>query len=400
MGDRSGASDGLTVLFVHQSSEMYGSDKVLLALAIALKGRTGFKPLVVLPDKGPLYEALVAGGVEAHSARLARVTRASLSIRGAFELFTNLFRGASDIDRIVAGRPIAVVHSNTLAVISGSIWARRHRVPHLWHVHEILRAPLVARKGLPILVRWLSNCVVSNSTMTQAWLLSEQPALAPIAEVVWNGLGSPPAPNEESVAAFRSRVHAAPEDLLFILVGRINRWKGHWVFVEAAEILHDRGIDRARFAIVGGYAQGYGDLVAMLKDRVRRSRVGTRFAMIPYVEDIWTTWYASDVAVVPSTEPEPFGLVAIEAMAARKPVIAARHGGLVDIVIDEVTGIMVEPGSALSLADAMERLASDASERREFGLAGRERQASHFTLDAHVAHLVKIYRRLAGATQM
>jgi glycosyltransferase involved in cell wall biosynthesis len=396
MGERSAKPNNLTVLFVHQSSEMYGSDKVLLALAIALEMLPGFRSLVVLPEKGPLYEALVAKGVETHAARLARVTRASLRIRGAMKLLMNLFRGVIDINRIVAGRPIAVVHSNTLAVVSGSVWARCHGVPHLWHVHEIIRAPMIARKGLPLLVRWLSNSVVSNSTMTQAWLLSEQPNIKPRAEVVWNGLGPPPAPIDSDIAAFRRRVRVHPDQLLFALVGRINRWKGHWVFIEAAEILYDRGVESARFAIVGGHAVGYEGLAAALEARITRSRIRDRFSILPYVEDVWTTWYASDVAVVPSIEPEPFGLVAIEAMAVGKPVIAARHGGLVDIVQDGTTGILVEPGSARSLADAMEVLAIDASKRREFGLSGQRRQMAQFNLVTQVAHFAEIYRRLAG----
>lgn len=78
-------------------------------------------------------------------------------------------------------------------------------------------------------------------------------------------------------------------------------------------------------------------------------------------------------SVVPSIWPEPFGQVAVEAMAAYKPVIASAHGGLLDIVVDRKTGILVEPGNRMRLHQAMRRFLDDESLRTQFGLAGHAR---------------------------
>jgi glycosyltransferase involved in cell wall biosynthesis len=103
------------------------------------------------------------------------------------------------------------------------------------------------------------------------------------------------------------------------------------------------------------------------------------------VADIWPVWRASDIAVVPSTEPEPFGMVAIEAMACGLPVVAAAHGGLLDIVDDGRSGLLFTPRDADALAAALQRLAGDAALRQRLGSAGAQRQAEHFSLAAQVA---------------
>ncbi|MBK7517654.1 MAG: glycosyltransferase family 4 protein [Betaproteobacteria bacterium] len=122
-----------------------------------------------------------------------------------------------------------------------------------------------------------------------------------------------------------------------------------------------------------------------LRAQVAAAGLQDRVQFLPFVDDIWPVWRASDIGVVPSTEPEPFGMVAIEAMACSVPVVAAAHGGLLDIVDDEVTGLLFQPRDAAALADALARLAGDAALRARLGAAGAARQAQHFSLAAQVA---------------
>lgn len=84
-------------------------------------------------------------------------------------------------------------------------------------------------------------------------------------------------------------------------------------------------------------------------------------------------WRRSIAALVPSLWPEPFGIVALEAMAFGRPVIASNTGGLADIVVDEETGLLVTPGDSVALRQAMERLMADPALRERLGRAGRER---------------------------
>lgn len=380
------------VLFVHQSSEMYGSDKVLLFIARGLLSTGKFHPVVVLPEDGPLHSALLASGVEVHIGEVAKISRAVFTPVGLIRLFGKTLKAVRRLDRIVGGRVVAVVHSNTLAVLAGAVWALLRRRKHLWHVHEIILSPRMVSKAFPWLVNRLSSRVMSNSTLTEQWLLAEQPSLASRSIVVFNGLPPVDEPSDVSIRAFRDSVGAGDDDVVVTLAGRINRWKGQELLLEAAALLKQRGRGASlRFVIAGGTAPGLEDLPLRLKAQAEASGIGERCYFVPFIDDIWPVWFGTDIAVVPSTEPEPFGMVAIEAMAAGAPVIAAGHGGLLDIVVNGKTGLLFAPRDAFALADSIDRLASDRTLRKRLGSVGAQRQRDLFSVEAQVSRTAMVY---------
>ncbi len=385
------------VLLVHQSSEMYGSDKVLLLLAQGLRLNGQFHPVVVLPGTGPLHDALSASGVEVHLGEVAKISRAMFTPRGFFRLVWQTVQAIRNLDRVVGGRPIAVVHSNTLAVLSGAVWAFLRRKKHLWHVHEIIVSPKLVSKAFPRLVNRLSDRVISNSSLTERWLLSEQPALAARSVVVSNGLPVVAKPSTRAIQAFRESIGAADSDVVLTLAGRINRMKGQALLLEAMTLLkHRNRAGSLRVVIVGGPAPGLEDLPARLKAQAVSAGLADQCSFIPFVDDIWPVWFGTDIAVVPSTEPESFGMVAIEAMAAGVPVIAAKHGGVLDILLHEQTGIFFAPCDSLALADAIDRLASDGVLRKKLGAAGATRQREFFSVEKQVEHTAQVYEGMIG----
>lgn len=104
-------------------------------------------------------------------------------------------------------------------------------------------------------------------------------------------------------------------------------------------------------------------------------------------------WRRSLFALVPSVWPEPFGIVALEAMAAGRPVIASRIGGLADVVIDRETGLFVPPGDPAALHDAIRQLVDDDGLRQRLGLAA-SRRAGEFRADVVVPRVEEVYRRV------
>ncbi len=373
-------------LVLHGSAEWYGSDKVLLATMAALRDDPAFKPVVVLHEDGPLRAALAAAGLEVHVAGVTKIRRALFTPGGVLQLPGQLAATLRAFDTVAAGRRVGLVYSNTLAVLGGAVWASRRRRPHLWHVHEILLHPALVRRGLPRLAAWASGHVLANSRQTQAWLEREAPALAGRVSTVFNGLGAVPPADAAAAAAVRARLGLRDGEVLATLAGRINAWKGQDLLVEAmARLQAQPGGPPLHVAIVGDVFPGQEALRERLHAQVAAAGLGARVHFLPFVADIWPVWRASDIAVVPSTEPEPFGMVAIEAMACGLPVVAAAHGGLLDIVEPESTGLLFTPRSAEALAAALARLAGDAALRRRLGAAGALRQASHFSLAVQVA---------------
>ena len=105
----------------------------------------------------------------------------------------------------------------------------------------------------------------------------------------------------------------------------------------------------------------------------------------------------ADICAVPSVWEEPFGLVAVEAMACERPVCASRVGGLQDIVVDGETGLLVAPGDAEALATALARLLDDAVLRRSMGTAGRRRVEEQYDWPRVIArHYVPLLGELVS----
>ncbi len=112
-------------------------------------------------------------------------------------------------------------------------------------------------------------------------------------------------------------------------------------------------------------------------------------------EEVLRAWSHCLMGVVPSRWPEPFGTVALEAMAAGVPVVASRVGGLADLVVDEVTGVLVEPGDVRALREALRVLLSDPALRRRLGDAGRDR-ATRYSARAVVGAWEAVFSEVVG----
>ncbi len=379
-----------TIVFVHQSAEMYGSDKVLFYLAAGID-RKRFSPIVVLPSDGPLKAALEGAGVPVRVLPLVKLSRATFSPLGLLKLPFTVSMSLRAIRRAFLGEKIDVIHSNTLAVLSGGLWAWRENVPHVWHVHEMIVHPSFARRFFPWLLKKLSNKVVCNSNATRDLLTSSEPGLSGRSIVIWNGIEKGCPVNANRPESLRSEFGVGPEDVLVVLAGRINRWKGQGLLVKAANALWEQGVRDVRFLIVGSAPPGQEHFTRSLKEHVAASPARSLITITGFKDDVWTVWDACDIAVVPSTEPEPFGMVAVEAMAAGRPVVAARHGGLTDIVEHDVTGLLFEPGDAAALAASIRTLAASKEKRMSFGLAGLERVREKFSMRVFISSFNTLY---------
>ncbi|MGE5758100.1 MAG: glycosyltransferase family 4 protein [Sideroxydans sp.] len=379
-----------TILFVHQSADLYGSDRVLLALVTRLP-RERFLPIVALPVDGPLVAELQAAGVECHVLPVARLSRATLSLRGLLGLPADLAQSLRAFQRALHGRQVDLVHSNTLAVLSGAIWARWRRVPHVWHVHEIIIHPRFVRKAYAWLLGWFASRIICVSRATEDNLLQDKPALARKTRVVWNGLAREASVDVDEVRAYRHSVGTQDGDVLIALLGRINRLKGQRILVRAAGILWEQGVRNLRFVIVGSAVPGQEHFLNALQQEIDASPARQCFVLQPFARNVWSILDACDMTVIPSTEPESFGMVALEAMAASRPVIAANHGGLAEIVVQGETGLLVPPGNMVALADGIRQLAADVDLRRQMGESGLARFRNEFTLGRHVESITRVY---------
>jgi len=361
--------------FVHPSAELYGSDRVLLEHLRCLD-RSRFAPRVYLPRKGPLTTALSASEVPWEVAEVVGLTRPERTLGG-------LWRGlgaARGWPRRLEAAGVDLVHTSTLACLGGAIGARFLGLPHLWHVQEI--PPLWAQRALAPLLREVGGVRVANSQAVATWL--RERGLG--AEVIHPGR-SPDLAREGSGSALRAALGIPAGACCGLLLGRLSPRKGQRLALEALEAAASPNLS---LLIAGDEAPGQAGYRRALRARIARSPRWDQVRLLPGQPETSALLSASDVVLVPSLAPESFGLVALEALGAGRPVLASEGGGLPE-VLGEAGELL--PPEAAAWAQAWLRLASDAELRRARAAAGQER-AARFTPAGSSAALVRLYREL------
>jgi glycosyltransferase involved in cell wall biosynthesis len=381
-----------TLLFLHPSAELYGADRTLLQLVSGLDRRR-WHAVVALPRRGPLADALEQAGARVEVGELGVGARGDLSPLGLISLAWRIPRAILFVQELVRRHRPVVVHTNTMVVLGGALGAKLSPVWHLWHVHEILERPRWLARAYARLLAWLADEVVSNSEATRACFDRWSPRLARRHSVVLNGVDPERLdPGQADPLALKRELGLAPDTPLVLLVGRINSWKGQSLLVDAFARLSARH-PRARVALIGDAPPGQPQFETDLDEHIARAGLQGVVLRAPFRADVASLYAAADICVVPSTRPEPFGLVAIEAMALARPVVAADHGGVTEIVVDGETGRLVLPGDAQALGDALDQLLGAPETARAMGLAGRARQRALFTVERYVEAFAERYGR-------
>jgi D-inositol-3-phosphate glycosyltransferase len=194
--------------------------------------------------------------------------------------------------------------------------------------------------------------------------------------------------------AGRAKIGIEPEEKLVMYAGRFDQRKGIETLVRAIAKAEVKRHKNLKLMLVGGYTPGEKD--GLEKERIAHiaQELGiddiTIFAGKVRHEDLAYYYAAADVCVVPSHY-EPFGLVAIEAMASRTPVIASDVGGLKFSVTDKKTGLLVAPQDENEFAQAIDSVLSNPQWREQLGKNARKRVKSKFSWDGVASQLDQQY---------
>lgn len=361
-----------TILCLHQAAELYGSDRSFLSAVQALAEGGGDLD-VILPEEGELADELraIPGlGLSFFSKGILR----KRELQYPFAFIWHLLQGVLFYIRTFS--TYRTVYVNTVVMFSALVAACFYRFSSrriICHVREIpgRRQLLVFR----LLLRLSGVELIYNSEATRK-------AFGLVGQVIYNGVR----PAEQLSSAGHSMTVDDP--LRLLLIGRINQWKGQDFFVEALGALSSEQAQRMSVRIVGSPFEGYEYLLDTLKARISVLGLDATIEVVPFCSDPSPHYQWADYVVVPSTQPEPFGRVAIEAFAFGKPVIAAAHGGLLEIVEPGQSGLLFSAASTHELVQAMvEALEMSADGYAELSQNALQRFESMFSLAGYKANI-------------
>ena len=197
------------------------------------------------------------------------------------------------------------------------------------------------------------------------------------------------AQRDEVRASVRGELGVPDDELLVLTVANLRPEKGYDVLLDAARSIADRGLP-VRFAAVGR-----GPLAEELAARHRALALGDRFRFLGERDDVIRLLVGCDVFVLPSRQ-EGLPVTLMEATSTGTAIVATAVGGVPQVITDGVDGLIVPPGDPTALADAVERVATDADLRRRLG-AGATARSAMFDVETATREVEDIYRQLSGA---
>lgn len=304
-----------------------------------------------------------------------------------------IWRNAARLAAVIEAEGVDLVHARSRAPAWSANWAaQRTGKPFVTTYHGTYKAKTGLKRRYNAVMA-AGDRVIANSRFIADHVRAEHGVGEDRLRVIPRGVDverfDPVAVSPDRARAMRQSWGVRDSETLILLPGRLTEWKGQAFFIRVLE-----GLDRETITLVClGDAQGRLDYARHLGEEAQA--IGLAFDMPGHEADMPAAYMAADLVVCPSLEPEAFGRTAAEALAMGKPVIAAAHGGALEVIDPSVAGRLAAPGDlAAWRAVVSEALSEDEAVREARGKAGRSRITSQFSAAALQSATLRVYREL------
>ncbi len=382
-----------TILQIIPHLESGGAEVCTIQIAEAIVRAGGWA--LVATEGGRLADEVTAAGGE--------IIPMPVASKNPATMIANIGR----LTRLVRTRGISLIDAASRAPAwSGMAAARRAGIPFVTTFHGAYGESNRAKR-LYNSVMARGDCVIANSRYTGDLItrrygteearLRIVPRGVDVARFAHSGIAP------DRIAALRAAWGLVDHNKIVLQAARLTGWKGQRVAIEALAALRPHHHDAV--LVMAGDAQGRDAYAAELSQLAAARGIADQIRLAGHVSDMPSAYAAADVAVVASTEPEAFGLVAAEAQAAGCPVITTSIGAPPEIVLappnvphDAATGWHVPPGDAAVLATAIaEALAMPDADRQAMSARAAASIAARFTVAAMQQRTLAVYDSLLGS---
>lgn len=321
-----------------------------------------------------------------------------------------MYFNARKLARIIAAERVDIVHARSRAPAWVALAAtRRTRTPFIttYHGSYAGRSTLKLQYN-SVMAR--GRIVIANSNFTANAIAALHPFARENIRVIHRGADfrqfAPRNVDPARVRKLREAWGVPAHERIVLLPGRLTNWKGQKVLIEAARRMFDAGLSETRFVLAGD-DQGRAGYVRELDQLITKGGLEALVMRVGHCEDMPAAYLAAAVVAVPSTEPEAFGRVAVEAQAMGTPVVVSDLGAVPETVLapPEVeesrrTGWRVPAGDPAALAQALgDALSLGASAREALARRARAHVERHFSLERMCADTLDAYAALLAGRE-
>jgi len=350
----------MRILLLHSSSDLYGASRIFLQEEV---------------------------GAEVNIVNLGILRRKYFTIAGLLNRMQKWRNASNELNSMILTHQIELIYSNTAAVLIGAWVAKKNKLKHIWHIHEIIEQPKLLHQFLGWQMRnGADQLIVVSDAVAKCWesALSDKTNLIRI----YNGIE----PVVQPVTIDYKKQFNLPDDAIVLgLAGRIHVIKGQPYFLEIAKALKQLNqFSDLHFFIAGEPYPGQEYLLDQMFDLIRANNLEASVHYLGQVDEMSNFYAATDLLVVSSIQPDSLPTVILEAMQYGIPVAATAQGGALEMVQDNATGIFIPLDNATLAAEKIQAILP-ASIRQQMGAAGKERVATYFSQAAFEKNMLTVF---------
>ncbi len=369
----------LSVLYIEERGKIHGGGQIYLLNLMANLNKNKFLPVFICPNDDEMAEAARKFGAKVYfidMPRLSNPLNVSLWIRTILQL-----------SKVIKQEKIKLVHSN--AALRGSVFgviaAKINRIPFIWHIHVFYSA-----RFSDIILSFLCDKIIVVARICKKrffWLGDSRKLI-----VNHNGVDLHKFEQAKNDGSLRTEFSISRDTSVVGSIGLLHPIKGQDIFLNAAKQVLSL-FPETKFLIVGDDDTPRKEYRIKLEDLSKELGITDKVIFCGWRKNIPEVLAAMDIFILPSRI-DHFPLVVLEAMAAAKPVIATRVGGVPELIENGVNGILVDVNDPGKLSAAISEFLQDKAKARKLADSGHKRVEDYFTVKANTSRVEEVYAEL------
>lgn len=367
------------ILYMNHVSQLGGGEHSLIYL-ISMLDKSKYQPILLLQDEGPLSDAIKKLGVKVCFIQMP-------GWRKFKKVFSNHFLTLPKLTRIVQELNIDLIHCNAYRLNPYSVLvSKSKRIPCLTHVRWFTDRSRIKKFKLD-----KTDLVITVSNYMASFFKKSSCNV----KTIYDGIDLERFRyTQNSRLKIRKEFGIEEDDSLIAMVAQLTPRKGHKDFIKAAALL-EKKLPKVKFAIVGGPIIDSSLSIKNLKDYAQGIGV-KNLTFFGQREDVSDLFSVVDCFVLPS-HVEPLGLVILEAMATRVPVVATCSGGPEEIICSGEDGLLVPIKNPNAIAEAVEKILCDRDFKLQIIEKAYKKVKDRFNIQNCVKRIESIYDQLLSS---
>ena len=401
------------ILYIHYSGSIGGAPVSLLHLAQSLE-KAKYLPIIIFSEEGPILNFFRCTEIDFKVVPFKSAffygAQFPIRLRMLWKFVVYFVPTILTMQRLIQKEKPDLIHLNTSVLIPCALVAKIMNVPIVWHIREVCGNNRLIRRLMLTTIERLADKIIAVSDTVKKQFGKKRKVVRIYNAVDFNQFDNTLLKQRDSI---RKELGIPKDAQVVAMVGGVQYPKGHFVFLNAAEMIIKRLPNIIFLIVAGGVPEGYArswkgkikkllgmpfGLFEQFVAEVEKRGLTSNFIFTGYRKDIPRIMAAIDILVFPVLQAEGFGRPLIEAMAMEKPVIASAIGPSSEIVKDGITGLLVPPSDAASLAKASLELLKDKDKMQTMGNAGRQQARAAFSMEKNVSDTINVYREILETT--